>query len=143
MVARTNNKPTREFEVAFDDVFSASKQGLDAWLQASQIYADGAHALVRRQTEMVNGYMTDYVATLQGLIHGQGEPTDERQVNKRLDQAKASYESGLANAQELYGIAMKANNEAMDVLSKAFLAQFDRVTGAMKAGAKGTSQAAS
>ena len=137
----TRSKATPEFETAFNDLFAASKQSLDAWMQASQIYADGAHALVRRQNEIVSGYMTDYVQTLQGMVHG--EPLDERQANKRLDQAKAGYENGIANVQELYGIAMKANNDAMDVLSKAFMAQFDRVTGAMKAGAKGTTSAAS
>ncbi len=133
MAART--KVTNEFETAFNDLFAVSKRNLDAWTQASQIYVDGAHALLKRQSEMVSGYMGDYVATMQSLLNS-GEPLDEKQANKRLDQAKANYETGLANVQELYGIAMKANNEAVDVLSKAFMAQFDQVTAAIRTGAK-------
>jgi phasin family protein len=137
MAAKT--KVTNEFETAFGDLFAVSKRNLDAWTQANQIYVDGAHALVRRQNEMLSGYVSDYVATLQGMFNG--EPLDEKQANKRLDQAKAAYETSLANAQELYGIAMKANNEALDVLSKAFMAQFDQVTTAVRAGAKTTASA--
>ena len=138
MAAKT--KVTNEFETAVNDVFAASRRSLDAWSQASQIYVDGAYALMKRQSEMANGYMNDYVATLQGLMNG--EPLDEKQASKRLDQAKAVYETSLANAQELYGIAMKANNEALDVLSKAFMAQFDQVTTAVRAGVKTTGNAA-
>jgi phasin family protein len=138
MAAR--NKATNEFETAVNDIFAASRRNLDAWTQASQIYVDGVHALLKRQSEMANGYMNDYVATLQSVLNG--EPIDEKQANKRLDQAKAVYETSLANAQELYGIAMKANNEALDVLSKAFMAQFDQVTSAVRAGAKATAHTA-
>ncbi len=133
-------KVTNEFETALGDLFTVSKRNLDAWTHANQIYVDGAHALIRRQNEMMSGYVSDYVATLQGLLNG-NEPIDEKQATKRLDQAKATYETGLANAQELYGIAMKANNEALDVLSKAFMAQFDQVTTAVRAGAKTTASA--
>ena len=119
-------KVGNEFENAFGDVFTMSKRNLDAWTQAGQIYADGAQALLKRQSEIFTGYVNEYVATVQEMMSG--EPLDEKQYNKRLTQAKAAYETGLANAQELAGIAIKANNEALDVLSKAFMAQLDQAT---------------
>ena len=119
-------KVGNEFENAFGDVFTMSKRNLDAWTQAGQIYADGAQALLKRQSEIFTGYVNEYVATVQEMMSG--EPLDEKQYNKRLTQVKAAYETGLANAQELYGIAMRANNEALDVLSKAFMAQFEQAS---------------
>jgi phasin family protein len=127
-------KVGNELESTFGDMFAMSKRNLDAWTQAGQIYADGAQALMKRQNEIFTGYVNEYVATVQEMLNG--EPVDEKQYNKRLTQAKAAYETGLANAQELYGIAVKANNEALDVLSKAFMAQFEQATAAVRANGK-------
>ncbi|HET6520287.1 MAG TPA: phasin family protein [Geminicoccaceae bacterium] len=133
--AKVGNEP----ESTFGDMFAMSKRNLDAWTQAGQIYADGAQALMKRQNEIFTGYVNEYVATVQEMLHG--EPMDEKQYNKRLTQAKAAYETGLANAQELYGIAVKANNEALDVLSKAFMAQLDQATSVVRANGKAAAAA--
>ena len=53
-----------------------------------------------------------------------GKPTDF-QPGDQIEKAKSAYEMAIGNAKELAEIAMKAQSEAVDVLTKCALANID------------------
>jgi phasin family protein len=105
-----------------DRLMAAQQRNLDAFASASQIVVDGVKALAQRQNEMMQASVDQFVAAGQGVFTG--KPTDF-QPGDQIAKAKSAYEIAIGNAKELAEIAMKAQSEAVDVLTKCALANID------------------
>jgi phasin family protein len=105
-----------------DRMMAAQQRNLDAFASASQIVVDGVKALAQRHSEMLQASVDDFVAAGQGAFAG--KPADF-QPGDQITKAKSAYEMAISNAKELAEIAIKAQSEAVDVLTKCALANID------------------
>jgi phasin family protein len=105
-----------------DRLSAAQQRNLDAFASASQIVVDGVKALAQRQSEMMQASVDQFVAAGPGTFTGKAtdfQPADQ------IAKAKSVYEAAVSNAKELTEIAMRAQGEAVDVLTKCALANID------------------
>jgi phasin family protein len=122
MAKTTTTKPLPFPMFDADRLISAQQRNLDAFASASQIVVDGVKALAQRQNEMLQASVDQFIASSQGAFTG--KPTDF-QPGDQIAKAKTAYETAISNAKELTEIAMKAQSEAVDVLTKCALANID------------------
>jgi phasin family protein len=101
---------------------AAQQRNLDAFASASQIVVDGVKALAQRHSEMVQASVDQFVSAGQGAFNGKAA---DLQPGEQIAKARSAYETAIANAKELAEIAMKAQSEAVDVLTKCALANID------------------
>jgi phasin family protein len=122
MSAKTTAK-TAPFEtIDADKVLAAQQRNIDAFANASQIVVDGAKALAKRQSEIVQSSVDQWMAASQGTFSmkpGEFVPADQ------LSKVKSAYESAMVNSKDMADIAMKAQSEAAAVLTKCFMANID------------------
>jgi hypothetical protein len=105
-----------------DRLLAAQQRNLDAFASASQIVVDGVKALAQRHNEMLQASVDQLIASSQSAFTG--KPTDF-QPGDQIAKARSAYEVAINNAKELTEIAMKAQSEAVDVLTKCALANID------------------
>jgi phasin family protein len=113
-----------------DRVVAAQQRNLDAWASASQIVVDGVKAIAQRQSEMMQSSVEQWVATGQGAMNG--KPADFKPADQ-IATVKSGYELAVTNARELAEIALKAQSEAVDVLTKCMMANIDDLKSLAKA----------
>lgn len=111
-------------------MIAAQQRNLDAWASAGQIVVDGVKAIAQRQSEMVQSSVDQWVAQGQGAFNG--KPADFKPADQ-IATAKSSYEAAISNARELTEIAMKAQSEAVDVLTRCLMANIDALKSLAKA----------
>ena len=102
-----------------DRLTAAQQRNLDAFASASQIVVDGVKAMAQRQSEMMRTSVDQFVTA------NQGDKPLEFQPGDQIAKAKSMYEVAVNNTKELAEIAMKAQSEAVDVLTKCAMANID------------------
>ena len=130
MAAKTTSRPMHFPMLDGDRLIAAQQRNLDAWASASQIAVDGMKALAQRQSEMLQFSVDQWVTQGQGAFSG--KPAEFKPADQ-LANAKSSYEAAVSNARELAEIAMKAQSEAVDVLTKCMMANIDDLKSLAKA----------
>ncbi|MCE3246666.1 MAG: phasin [Geminicoccaceae bacterium] len=130
MATKTTVKPLPFPMFDGDRVVAAQQRNLDAWASASQIVVDGVKAIAQRQSEMMQSSVEQWVATGQGAMNG--KPADFKPADQ-IATVKSGYELAVTNARELAEIALKAQSEAVDVLTKCMMANIDDLKSLAKA----------
>jgi hypothetical protein len=102
-----------------DRLTAAQQRNIDAFASASQIVVDGVKAIAQRQSEMMQASVDQFVTA------GQATSPLEFQPGDQIAKAKSLYETAVIHAKELAEIAMKAQGEAVDVLTKCAMANID------------------
>jgi phasin family protein len=110
--------------VPFDtETFMAAQQrNIDALASASQIVVDGVKAIAQRQGEMMQSSVDQLMRASQDAL---SMKATDLQPADHFAKAKAQYEAAVNNAKELAEIAMKAQGDAVGVLSKCVMANID------------------
>jgi len=124
----TKSLPFQMFDA--DRLVAVQQRNLDAFASASQIVVDGVKALAQRQNEMMQASVDQFVASGQSAFTG--KPMDF-QPGDQVAKARSAYEAAISNAKELTEIAIKAQSEAVDVLTKCALANIDEFKSLAKA----------
>ena len=106
---------------------AAQQRNFDALASASQIVVDGVRTIAQRQGELVQSSVDQLMA-----VGKNGFNPDNLQPADQFTKAKASYDVAVNNAKELAEIAMKAQGEAVAVLSKCVTANIDDLKVATK-----------
>ncbi len=111
-------------KVDFAAVVELQKKNFDALSEASQIIGSGLKAVLQRQSELTQAAMQEYVTATETAFKG-----DKKDFNPEAAMAdvKARYESALASSKELIDMAVKAHSEAIEVLGKRAVANFDEI----------------
>ena len=122
MAAKTTSKPLPFPMFDGDRMIAVQQRNLDAWASASQIVVDSVKAIAQRQSEMMQSSVDQWIATGQGALTGR--PAEFKPADQ-IATARTSYEAAVNNAKELAEIAMKAQGEAVAVLSKCVMANID------------------
>jgi hypothetical protein len=117
-------KPAMKFPMMFDaEVFSvAQKRNVEALTTAAQIMADGARAFAKRQSEIVEQSFKEMMAESEAMLKVK---PDAMKAGDTFGKAKVMFEKAVANAQELGNIVVKAQSEAVNVLSNAAVANLE------------------
>lgn len=105
-----------------DHLLAAQQRNVDAMTSAGQIMVDGAKAFALRQGEIMQATIEQWMASGQQAFVAKPvalKPADQ------LAEVKSTYEAAIANARELAEIAMRAQTDAMGVLSKCAAANLD------------------
>ncbi|MEM7024889.1 MAG: phasin family protein [Pseudomonadota bacterium] len=105
-----------------ETLIAAQQRNIDAFASAGQIVVDGVKTIAQRQGEMMQTSVEQFVTAGQSAMTG--KPAD-LQPTEQFAKAKAQYEVAVNNAKELAEIAMKAQGEAVAVLSKCVMANID------------------
>ena len=113
-----------------DKLIAAQQRNLDAFASAGQIAVDGAKAIAQRHSEIMQSQVEQMVAAGQGVLSAR--PTEFKPADQ-VAKAKSYYEAAISNARELTEIAVKAQTEAVDVLTKAMMANIDDLKSLAKA----------
>ena len=130
MATKTSPKLPPFMMVDTDKVMAAQQRNLDAFASAAQIVADGFKAIAQRQSEIMQSSVDELVSAGQGAFAG--KPADFQPADQMV-KAKTAYEAAVGNAKELGEIAIKAQTEAVDVLTKCVMANIDDLKTAAKA----------
>jgi phasin family protein len=105
-----------------DQFIAVQQRNVDAMASAGQIFADGAKAIALRQSEMVQSAVEQWMGNSHKVFNA--KPNEFKPADQVAD-ARQAYENAVNNARELAEIAMKAQNEAFGVLTKAMMANLD------------------
>lgn len=119
-----SNKPRPFMPFDTEAFVTAQQRNFDALANASQIVVDGVKTIAQRQGEMMQSSVDQMMMASKGafkLNPSELQPADQ------LAKAKAGYDVAVNNAKELAEIAMKAQGEAVAVLSKCVMANIDEL----------------
>ena len=127
MAKTTTTNPFGTFKPPFamfdaDQFIALQQRNVDAFASAGQIVVDSAKAIALRQSEMMQSTVDQWLANGQQAMNG--KPV-EFQPAEQVAKFKSSYEAAVNNAKELAEIALKAQSEALGVLTKCMVANLD------------------
>jgi hypothetical protein len=120
--AAANDRPLPDFGP--EAMIAAQSRYLEAWADAGQIMADAMRTVVQRQTEIAGAGLREFWSAREQMLRS--EP-GERAPADQLDRLRESYERAFAHFQELSGIMIKAQAEAMNVLGSCAVASVEEV----------------
>lgn len=107
---------------------ASQRKNVEALTAANQVAFQGVQAVIRRQAELVREAVEEF-----GKVSKEFTATvsTEDKMAKQADLAKATFESALANAREIGTMVQKVSDEAVELLSKRVVANFDEVKSAL------------
>lgn len=105
-----NKFPAVDFKALAD----IQQKNLDAVVAANTKLVEGAQAMFKRQTEIVQGAVKEGLEAARENL----TPANLGKVEKQVEFFKASAEKSVANARELAELAGKSSNEAIEILRK-------------------------
>ena len=119
-MAKAKPLPFAPFDT--ETFMAAQQRNIDALASASQIVVDGVKTIAQRQGEMMQSSVDQFMTASHDAMTL--KPT-ELQPADQIAKAKSTYEVAVNNAKELAEIAMKAQSEAVAVLTKCVMANID------------------
>lgn len=102
---------------AFDykDALASSRKNIEAAIAASQVIAEGAQAIARKQAEIARNATQEAIDLWKEVS---ASKSIESSAAKQAEFAKSSIEQSLNSSRELFDIASKASSEVYELLSK-------------------------
>lgn len=117
--------PVFDFEAAI----ASQRKNVEALTAANRVALEGAQAVMRRQAELVREAIEE-LSSVSKEFSAAGSAEDK--LLKQTELAKAGFESALANVRELTGLVQKASDEAVSVISKRVVDNFEEVRTALQ-----------
>lgn len=106
------------------DLIGAHQRNLEAFASANRIAVEGAQAVARRQTEILQQINTELAEVMQALASAEAPGA---KAAKQTELVKHSYERAIANVRELRDLIAQANGEAVELLNRRFLESLDEI----------------
>jgi phasin family protein len=109
--------------------FAAQRRNVEALTTANRVAVEGAQAVLRRQAELVREAIEDMSsASKEFTVAG----STEDKLLRQTELAKSAFETALANVRELAGLVQKTSDEAVSVISKRVVDNFDEMKSALQ-----------
>lgn len=122
-VAKTTSQPATP-GLSADTLMGAQRRYLEAWTTANQIMVDAMRTVIQRQTELAQSGMQDFLTGTGTMLQpGAGAPGAADPFGKMRE----FYEKAFSNFKELTEIMVKAQTEAMNVLSQCVTTNLDEL----------------
>ncbi len=109
-------------------MIAAQRKNIEALTAANQVAFEGVQSIAKRQVEIARKAAEELSQAARELT-AVGSPEDKMVRHAAL--AKDAFETAVANLRELSGIAQKANTEAVDLISKRVVENFEEVKSAL------------
>jgi phasin family protein len=108
---------------------AAQRKNVEALTTANRVAFEGVQAILRRQTELTREGIEE-LSKVSKELAATGSAEDK--FIRQTELAKAAFETALANVRELSGMVQKASEEAVSVISKRVVDNFDEVKSALQ-----------
>jgi phasin family protein len=125
------SKMMKDYQVPgidWQELMAAQQKNVEALTRANQVLFEGAQAVMQREVEILQRAMQEFAEASRALLQ-EGDP--RVQTQKRLELAKASFETALRNMRELAEMAGRANREALETINQRALESFDEIRSAI------------
>jgi phasin family protein len=106
----------------FDAVFAAQRKNVEAFSAANQAAFESYKTIAKRQAEIARQAFEDFTKVSKEMT---GAGTPEEKIAKHADVAKAAFEQAIENLRETLDTLQKGQAEALEVISKRVVANFD------------------
>jgi phasin family protein len=110
--------------VDWQEVMASQQKNVEALTKANQVLFEGAQTVVRREVEILQQAMQEFSAASRDLMQ---EGDAKAQAHKRLELAKASFETALQNMRELAELAGKSHREALELINRRAIEGFEEI----------------
>jgi phasin family protein len=114
--------------VDWQELMASQQKNVEALTKANQVLFEGAQAVVQREVEILQKTMQEFAETSRDLAQGGDVRTG---AQKRLELAKASFETALQNMRELAELATRSNREALELINQRAMESFEEIRNAM------------
>jgi phasin family protein len=108
---------------------ASQRKNVEALTAANRVAVEGVQAVLRRQAELVREAIEE-LSTVSKEFAAPGSTEDK--LVKQTELAKAAFETALANVRELAGLVQKTGDEAVSVISKRVVDNFDEMKSALQ-----------
>jgi phasin family protein len=110
--------------VDWQEVMASQQKNVEALTKANQVLFEGAQAVIQREVEILQQAMQDFAEASRDLMQ---EGDAQAQAKKRLELAKASFETALQNMRELAELATRSNREALELINRRAIEGFEEI----------------
>jgi phasin family protein len=107
-----------------DAFVTATRRNMEAFTAANRVALEGAQAIARRHTEIMQQSMAEMTEALRAL--STNEPPQAKAA-RQAELLKQAYEHAVANMKELQDLIQKSHEEALTLLNKRFTEALDEV----------------
>ena len=101
--------------VDWQNVMASQQKNIAALTEANQRLVNGAQAVMQQQSQIMTKAMAELSTASEELMK-EGDP--QANAQKRFELAKSSFESAVANMQELAELAGQSNSDALNIINK-------------------------
>lgn len=107
---------------------ASQRKNVEALTVANQVAFEGVQTVLRREVEIVRDAVEELTNVAKEIA---AAGSFEEKVAKQAEIAKSSFETALANFRELSGLVQKTSDQAVSVISKRVVDNFDEVKSAL------------
>jgi phasin family protein len=109
-------------QVNVDSVVACHRKNVEALIEANRCALEGARAVAQRQAELMR---EGFEKASEVAAEAMAPSAPEKKLAWGTGIAKDAFETGLANYKELFGLATKAGEEVLELMTKRIAASFD------------------
>jgi phasin family protein len=110
--------------VVVDETLASQSKNIEAFTKAMLIATEGADAVARRQSDILQTALDQAAVTIRELSRS-GSP--EKTSVKQAELVKKALETAVANAHELAAMVQKSNEEAFEVVNRRMTESIDEI----------------
>ena len=107
-----------------EQLAAAQRRNFEALSGANKVALEGAQAVARRHTEILQQSMSEMTQAMQSMA---GAPDPQAGAAKQAEMLKSAYERAVGNMREVADLIQKSNSEALSLLNQRFTEAMDEV----------------
>ena len=107
-----------------EQLAAAQRRNFEALSSANKVALEGAQAVARRHTEILQQSMSEMTQAMQSMA---GAQDPQARVTKQTEMLKTAYERAVGNMREVADLIQKSNTEALSLLNQRFTEAMDEV----------------
>ena len=103
---------------------ASQRRNFEAMSAANKVALEGAQAVARRHTEIMQQSMSEMTQAMQSVA---GAQDPQARAAKQAEMLKSAYERAVGNMREVADLIQKSNTEALSVLNQRFTEAMEEV----------------
>ena len=107
-----------------EQLTAAQRRNFEALSAANKVALEGAQAVARRHTEIMQQSMSEMTQAMQSMS---GAPDPQAGAAKQAEMLKSAYERAVGNMREVADLIQKSNSEALSLLNQRFTEAMEEV----------------
>ena len=107
-----------------EQLAAAQRRNFEALSAANKVALEGAQAVARRHTEIMQQSMSEMTQAMQSMA---GAQDPQAGATKQAEMLRSAYERAVGNMREVADLIQKSNTEALSLLNQRFTEAMDEV----------------